>query len=88
MANPSIIYQSRKGIILTDGYYLVKNPKTNVVSVISISNGTAFIHDARTPINLQDLVNMDSTGYLEIYDELKPVEQLKNIKKNKKNNQE
>lgn len=88
MANPTIIYQSRTGITLTDGYYLARNPRNRNVCVISIAQGLVCIHDITRQMNLPDLVQMDSIGYLDIYDQLEPVEQLKNKKKTKKSNEQ
>lgn len=84
MNNPQIIYQSKKGITLVDGYYLTRNPRTKMVSFISISKGIAYIHDITRHMSLTDLVHYDSIGYLEIYDSLEQTEVLKHKKKNKK----
>ena len=87
MANPQIIYQSKKGITLTEGYYLVRNPRTKVVSIISISKGMVHMHNiVGQPFNLEHLVHYDSTGQLEVYDSLQQTEVLKEKykKKNKK----
>lgn len=84
MTNPQIIYQSKKGITLVDGYYLTRNPRTKMVSFISISKGVAYIHDITRQMNLTDLVHYDSIGQLEVYDSLVQTEVLKEEKKNKK----
>lgn len=38
--------------------------------MISISKGMVYIHDITRQMSLNDLANLDSTGYLEIYEEL------------------
>jgi len=70
MNNFSTIYQSRNGIILKDGYYLCKNPRTHIVSVISITKGLVCVHEITKQLSIQNLVQLDSTGFLDIYDEL------------------
>ena len=70
MKNPAIIYQSRTGINLKDGYYLAKNPRTHTVCVISITQGLVCIHEITKQMNLHNLVQLDSNGFLDIYEEL------------------
>lgn len=84
MANPQIIYQSRKGIILTDGYFLAKNPRTGNVCVISVTGALVCIHEITKQMSLPDLVNMDAIGYLDIYEQLSPVGFYKPKNKSKK----
>lgn len=87
MANPQVIYQSKKGINLVDGYYLTRNPHTKMVSFISIRKGVVYIHDITRQMGLADLVHYDSAGFLEVYDSLEQTEVLKQKKKNKKDNE-
>ena len=64
------IHQTKKGINLTNGFYLVLNPKTQKINVISISGEVVYIHDITRKITLEELVNLDRMGYLDIFDEL------------------
>lgn len=81
---PVNIYQSRKGITLTEGYFLARNPRTKLVSVISITGDTVLIHDITRQMPLQNFVNMDASGYLEVFDALKRTEIEKEKNKSKK----
>ena len=65
------IHTTQKGIILIDGFYLVKNPRTQKINVISINKNTVYIHDVTRQMTLQQLINLDATGYLEIFESLK-----------------
>ena len=65
------LHQSRKGITLTDGFFLALNPRTQKVNVISISGDIVYIHDITRKISLEQLVNMDRTNYLDIFESLK-----------------
>ena len=78
------IHQSRSGISLIEGFYLARNPRTQRVSVISITKGPVYIHDITRQMSLQDLVQMDATGYLEIFESLKLDKREKEKIKNKK----
>lgn len=69
--NTKTIFQSRKGLTLTDGFFLARNPRTQAINVIAISKGVVYIHDITRKMNLQELVNLDSQGYLEIFETLK-----------------
>lgn len=75
---PLNIYQSRNGISLIDGYYLVRNPGAKTVAVISIAQGVVSVHSIKSQMSLQNLVNMDASGYLDIFGELKLIEPEKN----------
>lgn len=83
MAN--IIHQTKKGITLTDGFFLVRNPRTHLINVISISKGIVYIHDVTRQMPLQNLIWMDSVGQLEIFETLKLNELEKEKIKKKKN---
>ena len=52
------IHQSKKGITLVDGFYLVRNPRTQTKSVISITNDIVYVHDISRKMSLQDLINL------------------------------
>ena len=75
------IHQSKKGITLVDGFYLVRNPRTQTKSVISITNDIVYVHDISRKMSLQDLINLDSIERIEVYGELKQVEDSKQKKK-------
>lgn len=78
------IYQSRRGITLTDGYFLVRNPNTKIVAIISITQGMVSIHNIKSQMNIQNLVNMESIGQLDVFGSLKLIEPEKPTPKNKK----
>ena len=82
--NPQTIYQSKKGITLTEGFYLVRNPRTQAINVISISKGVVYIHDPTRQLPLTDLINLDSLGQLEVFEKFQLIEIEKNKKKQKK----
>ena len=82
--NNQIIYQSKKGITLTDGFYLVRNPRTQAINVISISKGIVYIHDVTRKLNFNELINFDANGQLEIFEKFELVEINKEKKKTKK----
>lgn len=82
--NNQIIYQSKKGITLTDGFYLVRNPRTQAINVISISKGIVYIHDPTRQFKLPDLINLDATGQLEVFEKFQLIEIEKEKKKSKK----
>lgn len=84
-AQQQTIYQTKKGITLTDGLFLVRNPRTQRINVISISKGIVYIHDVTRQMNLQQLIWMDSVGQLEIFETLKLNELEKEKTKKKKN---
>lgn len=73
----SVIHQSRNGITLLDGFYLAKNPLSQYISVISIYKGVVFVHEVTTKMNMDALVQLDSTGSLEIFEDLKSKKELK-----------
>lgn len=74
---PKNIYVSRRGITLTDGFYLATNPRTGRIVIISIANGEVYLHDVTRKMNLNDLIYFDSTGYLDISGMLKLIEPKK-----------
>lgn len=71
------IYQSRKGINLTDGYFLVKNPKTKIVAIISITQGVVSVHYVKSQMTVQQLIYMESIGQLDVFEALKMTESEK-----------
>lgn len=71
------IHQSRRGITLTDGYFLVRNPHNKTVAIISILKDMVSIHHIKSQMGLQHLVNMDSAGYLDVFAALKTIEPQK-----------
>lgn len=77
------LYQNRRGITFLDGYYLVRNPRTSVIAIISIAQGVVSVHDVKSQMTLQDLINRDSMGNLDVCQALKPIEPEK--QKHKKN---
>lgn len=77
------IHQSKKGINLTDGFYLARNPRTQHINVISISKGTVYIHDVTRKMHLDELVNLDSIGYLEVFESLRTSKDIKPKNKTK-----
>ena len=84
MENTHTIFQAKNGITLTDGFFLAKNPRTQILSIIRIYKGVVYIHDATRKMSLTDLVSLDSAGFLEIFEELKSKELSKQKSKNKK----
>lgn len=78
------IYQSKKGVILTDGYFLVRNPNTKIVAIISIVQGVVSVHHVKSQMNIQQLIYMESMGQLEVFESLKMTESGKHPPKNKK----
>lgn len=79
-----LIYQTKKGITLKDGFYLVRNPKTQKINVISISNQTVYLHDVTRHMKLSDLIHYDTIGYFDIFETLQMTEKEKS--KQKKDN--
>lgn len=82
---PINIYQNRRGITFLDGFFLARNPKTQKIIVISISRGIVYIHDVFRQTTLQNLINMDAAGQLDIFDSLKLMQSEKNKNKKQKN---
>lgn len=64
-------YQTRKGILMKEGFYLATNPRTGKVNVISVSGDEVYIHDVTRKTTLKQLVYLDSVGLLDIFAELK-----------------
>lgn len=79
------IYQNKRGITLVDGYYLVRNPRTKAIAIISIAQDIASFHMVKEQMSLQDLISRDAIGYLDVFEALKPMESDKQKLKNKKN---
>lgn len=68
------IYQNRRGITFLDGYYLIRNPTNKAVAIISIAQGIVSVHEVKSQMSLQDLINRDTLGYLDVFEALKPME--------------
>lgn len=79
---PLNIYQTKRGITLLDGFFLVRNPRTQKINVVSISRGIVYIHDVTRQMALQTLINMDSLGQLDVFEALKQDVLEKNKKQN------
>lgn len=78
------IYQSRRGINLTDGYFLVRNPNTKIVAIISITKEVVSVHYVKSQMSIQQLMHMESIGQLDVFEALKTTESEKLTPKNKK----
>lgn len=74
---PFNIYQNRNGINFIDGFYFAKNPVTGKVNMLSISKGRVYIHDVIRQMTLQELINWDYSGRIEVFDELKSTKKPK-----------
>lgn len=82
---PIRIHQSKSGITLLDGFFLIKNPRTEKINVISIANGLVYIHDITRQMAVELLAHMDATGQVEVFNELKMTKTEKQKHKNTKN---
>lgn len=80
----TFIYQNKRGITFLDGYYLIRNPINKAVAIISIAQGIVSVHEVKSQMSLQDLINRDTLGYLDVFESLKPIESDK--QKHKKEN--
>lgn len=72
----SVIYQTKNGITLVDGFYLAKNPDSDLINVISIYKEKVFVHTVSIEMSMEELVHFDSTGFMEVFEELKKKKDL------------
>lgn len=80
------IYQNKRGITFLDGYYLIRNPRNKAIAIISIAQGIVSVHEVKSQMSLQDLINRDTLGYLDVFQSLKPMESDKQKQKSKDEN--